>query len=44
MLSLQAACREPAGISHRLFYVLYVFEPKTQYNLVHAPYTRIVVF
>ena len=41
-----AAYREPAGSYNRLSYVLYVFEHKTQYLLIHAPYTctHIVVF
>ena len=38
------ACREPAGSYNRLLDVLYVFEHKTQYLLIHAPYTRIVIF
>ena len=39
-----AACHEPAGKLWLLFRVLYVFEHKTQYILIHAPFTRIVVF
>ena len=39
-----AACRESAGSYNRLPDVLYVFEYKTQYFVIHAPYTRIVVF
>ena len=39
-----AACREPAGKLWQLCKVLYVFEHKTQYLLIHAPFTRIVVF
>ena len=39
-----AACREPAGKLWQLCKVLYVFEDKTQYLLIHAPFTRIVVF
>ena len=39
-----AACRKPAGKLWQLSNVLYVFEHKTQYLLIHAPYTRIVVF
>ena len=39
-----ACCREPAGSYNRMSYVLYVFEHKTQYLLIHAPYNRIVVF
>ena len=41
------ACRQPAGSYDkptRLLGVLYVFEHKTQYILIHDPYTRIVVF
>ena len=39
-----AACREPTRKLWQLSNVLYVFEHKTQYLLIHAPYTRIVVF
>ena len=42
-----AACREPAGKLWQLCKVSYVFEyiwHKTQYLLIHAPFTRIVVF
>ena len=39
-----AACREPAGKLWQLSKVLYVFEHKTQYILIHASFTRIVVF
>ena len=39
-----AACREPAGKLWQLCKVLYVFEHKTQYFLIHAPFIRIVVF
>ena len=39
-----AACREPAGEPWQLCRALYVFEHKTQYLLIHAPFTRIVVF
>ena len=35
-----AVCREPAGNYNRLPDMLYVFEHKTQYLLIHAPYTR----
>ena len=35
-----AACREPAGKLWQLWDVLYVFEHKTQYLLIHAPFTR----
>ena len=39
-----AVCREPAGTLWQLCKVLYVFEHKTQYLLIHAPFTRIGVF
>ena len=39
-----AACCEPAGKLWQLCKVLYVSEHKTQYLLIHAPFTRIVVF
>ena len=39
-----AAGRELAGKLWQLCKVLYVFEHKTQCPLIHAPYTRIVVF
>ena len=39
-----AACCEPAGKLWQLCKELYVFEHKMQYLLIHAPYTRIVVF
>ena len=39
-----AACHEPAGKLWQLCEVLYVFEHKTQYLFIHAPFTRIVVF
>ena len=39
-----AACREPEISCDRLREVLYVCEHKTQYILIHAPFTRIVVF
>ena len=39
-----AACRLPAGKLWQLCKVFYVFEHKTQYLLIHAPFTRIVVF
>ena len=39
-----AACREPTGKLWQLCKVSYVFEHKTQYLLIHAPFTRIVVF
>ena len=44
MRATLAACREPAGKLWQLCKVLYVFEHKTQYLLIHAPFTRIVVF
>ena len=44
MRATLAACREPAGKSWQLCKVLYVFEHKTQYLLIHAPFTCIVVF
>ena len=39
-----AACREPVRCYDRLREVLYVFEHKTQYILIHALYNHIVVF
>ena len=39
-----AACCEPAGKLQQLCKVLYVFEHKTQYLLIHAPYARILAF
>ena len=39
-----AACREPAGKLRQLYKVLYVFEHKMQYLLIHVPFSRIVVF
>ena len=39
-----AGCREPAGKLWQLCKVLYAFEHKTQYLLIHAPFIRIVVF
>ena len=44
MPALLVACREPAGKLWQLYNVLYVFEHKTQYLLIHAPFTLIVVF
>ena len=44
MLAPLASCREPVGSCDRRCEVLYIFEHKTQYILIHAPYTRIVVF
>ena len=40
----QAACREPAGSYDKTTRTAICFEQKTQYLLIHAPYTRIVVF
>ena len=40
----QAACREPAGSYNKTTRTAICFEHKTQYLLIHAPYTRIVVF
>ena len=37
------ACREPAGKLWQLCKLLYVFEQKTHYLSIHAPFTRIVV-
>ena len=42
MQATLAACREPAGKLWQLCKVLYVFEHKTQYILIHAPFTRLV--
>ena len=39
-----AACHEPGGSYDRLLEVLYVFEHKMQYDFIHAPYARIMVF
>ena len=39
-----AASREPAGKLWQLCKVSYVFEQKTQYLLIHAQFTRIVIF
>ena len=44
MLAPLAAYREPVGRYNRLPEVIYIIEHKTQYILIHAPYTRIVVF
>ena len=44
MLAPLAACQEPAGKLWQLCKVLYVFEHKAQYILIHTPFTRIVVF
>ena len=40
----QAACREPAGSNDKTTRTAICFEHKTQYILIRAPYTRIVVF
>ena len=40
----QAACHEPAGSYHKTTRTAICFEHKTQYLLIRAPYTRIVVF
>ena len=40
----QAAYREPAGSCDKTTRTAICFEHKTQYLLIHAPYTRIVVF
>ena len=40
----QPACREPAGSYDKTTRTVICFEHKTQYLLVRAPYTRIVVF
>ena len=42
--SHQAACREPAGSYDKTTGTAICFEHKTQYLLILAPYTRIVVF
>ena len=39
----QAACREPAGSCDKTTRIAICFEHKTQYLLIRAPYTRIVV-
>ena len=44
MRALLVSGREPAGELWQLCKVLYVFEHKTQYFLIHAPFTRFVVF
>ena len=43
MRTLPVACREPVGKQNRLLKVSYVFGHKTEYILIHAKYTRIVV-
>ena len=40
----QAACREPAGSYDKTTRTAICFEHKTQYLLIRAPYTRIVIF
>ena len=40
----QAACREPAGSYDKTTPTAICFEHQTQYLLIRAPYTRIVVF
>ena len=40
----QAACREPAGSYDNTTRTAICFEHKTQYLLIRAPYSRIVVF
>ena len=40
----QAACREPAGSYDKTTRTAICFEHKTQYLLIRAPYTRIMVF
>ena len=40
----QAACHEPAGSYDKTTRPAICFEHKTQYLLIRAPYTRIVVF
>ena len=40
----QTACREPPGSYDKTTRTAICFEHKTQYLLIHAPYTRIVVF
>ena len=44
MRATLATCREPAGKLWQLCKVLYVFEHKTQYPLIHGPFNRVVVF
>ena len=45
MRAILAASREPAGKLWQLSKVLYAFEQKkTQYLLIHAQITRIVIF
>ena len=44
MRATLVASREPAGKLWQLCKVLCIFEQKTQYILIHAPFTRIVIF
>ena len=44
MRATLAASREPAGKLWQLCKVLYVFKQKTQYLLIHAQFTCIVIF
>ena len=44
MRATLAASRKPAGKLWQLCKVLYVFEQKTQYLLIHAQFTHIVIF
>ena len=44
MRATLAASREPAWKLWQLCKVLYVFEQKTQYFLIHAQFTRMVIF
>ena len=44
MWATLAAYREPAGKLWQLCKVLYVFEQKMQYLLIHSQFTRIVIF
>ena len=44
MRATLAVCRELGGKLWQLCKVLYVFEHETQYLLIHAPFTRTVIF
>ena len=44
MRATQAASREPAGKLWQLCKVLYVFEQNKRQLLIHAQFTRIVIF
>ena len=44
MWATLAASHEPAGKLWQLCKVLYVFEQETQYLLINAQFTRIVIF